>query len=209
AWHVVTGGVGLRDDASGVVELGWVGEMRDVPGVNHEGRFCRQRFDLGDGLFERTDHIGIGRLVEPDMAVTDLQEGELARLGCQCPIDNPERKWHAARDRPQHPSTRPGHALQHFSPAHIDIVVAFHEIAHGRPPRLVGPLGGDPAKTALIPGSQKSENLDVRMSALAQKRTSFGFALLSWSGQKQPTALAANIAASRRSYRSAPVRVWA
>src|SRR5262249_59569876 len=80
AWHVVHVESGLRDDASGVVELGWLGAVRDVPGVNHEGRFCRQRFDLGDGLFERTDHIGIGRLVEPDMAVTDLQEGELARL---------------------------------------------------------------------------------------------------------------------------------
>jgi len=52
AFHVEPG---LGDGVIGVVELGRSGEMRDVAGVNHEGRFCRQRFDLADRLPERDE----------------------------------------------------------------------------------------------------------------------------------------------------------
>ena len=71
----------LRDDAIGVVELGRLGEMRDVAGMNDEGRLHRQRVDLVDRFLERADGIRIGGLVEADMAVADLQECQPARLG--------------------------------------------------------------------------------------------------------------------------------
>src|ERR1700739_760909 len=67
--HVVDIAPSFGNGGIGVVELGRSGEMRDVASVNHEGRLCRQRFDLADRLPERADRIGIGRLVGADMAV--------------------------------------------------------------------------------------------------------------------------------------------
>ena len=65
---------GLRDDAIGIVEFVRLGEMGDVAGMDHKGRLHRQRLDLADGFLERAERVGIGRLVEADMAVADLQE---------------------------------------------------------------------------------------------------------------------------------------
>src|SRR5207247_6145082 len=64
------------------------------------------RSDLADRLLERADHVGIGRLVEADVAVADLQEAELAGLGSHGRVDDAERARHAARDCPQHPGPR-------------------------------------------------------------------------------------------------------
>ena len=80
ARHVMHVEPRLRDDAVGVVELRFQRQMADVAGMDHEGRLVRQRIDLGDGLFERAERIRIGRLVEADMAVADLQEGEALAL---------------------------------------------------------------------------------------------------------------------------------
>src|SRR5262249_43381006 len=66
---------GLRDDAVGVVEFGWLGEMGDIAGMNDEGWLHAKRLDLADRFLERAEGVGIGGLVEPDMAVADLQEG--------------------------------------------------------------------------------------------------------------------------------------
>ena len=46
ARHVVNVEARLRDDAIGVVELGRLGEMRDIAGMNDEGRLRRERADL-------------------------------------------------------------------------------------------------------------------------------------------------------------------
>ena len=63
---------GLRDDAVGVVEFGRLGEMGDIAGMNDEGWLHAKRLDLADRFLERAEGVGIGRLVEPDMAVADL-----------------------------------------------------------------------------------------------------------------------------------------
>src|SRR5262249_13573487 len=101
----------LRDDAVGIVELGGFRQMRDVPGVDHECGFYWERLDLADRLLERADHIRIGGLVGAALAGADLQEGELASLGGEGAVNDPERAWHAARDRPQYPGSGPGHAF--------------------------------------------------------------------------------------------------
>ena len=74
AGHVVHVEASLGDDPVGVVEFGRLGQMRDIAGMNDEGWLHRQGLDLVDRLFERADGVGIGGLVETDMAVADLQE---------------------------------------------------------------------------------------------------------------------------------------
>src|SRR5215831_3657531 len=99
--------------------------MRDVPSVNHKGRLRRQRLDLDDGLLERADHIGIGRLVEADVTIAYLQKIELARLSSERPVDDSDRPGHTPRDRPQNACPRPRHAFQYFPPAHAEMVLTF------------------------------------------------------------------------------------
>ena len=48
--------------------------MRQISGMNQEVRRLRQRIDLVDGNLQRSVHIGIGGLVESDVAVADLHE---------------------------------------------------------------------------------------------------------------------------------------
>ena len=98
AGHVMDVEPALRDDAVGIIELGRLRQMRDVAGVDHEGRLHRHRLDPIDGLFQRADRVGIGRLIEADMAVADLQEGQAGRLLLGGPgrVDEAERAWHAA-----------------------------------------------------------------------------------------------------------------
>src|SRR5690242_2879647 len=63
----------------GVIELLIAGELRDVAGVNDEIGPVRQRLHLGDGFAEGSTSVGIGWLVEADVAVADLRKRE--RLG--------------------------------------------------------------------------------------------------------------------------------
>src|ERR1700722_17985166 len=91
--------------------------MADVAGMDHEGRLLRQCVDLGDGLFECAERIRIGRLVETDMAVADLQESETARFLRDRLAHDAERVRHAAGNGPQNTGAGPGHAFEYFAPA--------------------------------------------------------------------------------------------
>src|SRR5262245_9678825 len=131
ARHIVHVEARLRDRLIGVVEFLHFREMRDVAGVNHEGGFDGERLDLPDRFIERTEHIRIGRLVETDMAVADLQEGQ---RGCRLRpglTDDAERARHAAHNRPQHTGSGPGHAFEYL--ASIDtravaVVIECHRL---------------------------------------------------------------------------------
>jgi hypothetical protein len=93
ARHVMHVELGLRDDALGVVELGGLRQMGDVAGVDHEGRLHRHRLDLVDRLLERAERVRIGRLVEADMAVADLQEGQAGGLASRLRLaDRPSER---------------------------------------------------------------------------------------------------------------------
>ena len=91
ARHVMHIELGLRDDAVGIVEFDRLGQMGDIAGVNHEGRLDRHGLDLGDALFEGAQRVGVGRLVEADMAVADLQEGHAGRFGRHRRAHKPQR----------------------------------------------------------------------------------------------------------------------
>jgi hypothetical protein len=47
--------------------------MRQVPGVQHEGRLLACGLDLGDRSAQRRGDIGIRGFVEADVAVADLR----------------------------------------------------------------------------------------------------------------------------------------
>jgi len=70
--------LGLTDQLVGIVEFVGLGEMGDIARMDHEGRarlHC-QFLDLADGFAQRAERVRVGRFVEADMAVADLQEGE-------------------------------------------------------------------------------------------------------------------------------------
>src|SRR5581483_1921172 len=60
----------------GVIELLLAGELRHVAGVENEIWLDGQRLHLRDRFAEGCASIGVGRLVEPDMAVAKLDKGE-------------------------------------------------------------------------------------------------------------------------------------
>src|SRR5205814_4582684 len=60
------------------VELLWLGEMRQVAGVENEIRRRRQRVDLGHRFLQGAEHILVSLLVETNVAVADLHEGEIS-----------------------------------------------------------------------------------------------------------------------------------
>src|ERR1700685_4672616 len=125
--------------------------------MDHESWLLRQRDDFAHGLLKRAKRVGIGWLVEADMAVADLQECQaLGFLRLRLAHDA-QRVRHAAGDGPQHAGADPGHAFENF--ASVDAIVAV-EIAHchspmkrtgPRPLRLLGLL-----RTRLIGGAAYS-----------------------------------------------------
>jgi hypothetical protein len=60
----------------GIIEFGRLGKMRNVAGVNDEGRLDRHRLYLGDGFAQRTERVGVRRLVKADVTVAHLQKRE-------------------------------------------------------------------------------------------------------------------------------------
>jgi len=108
---------GLAEHLVGVIELRRFGQMGDVPGMNNEGRLDLHGLHDADRLAQRAQCVGIGRLIESDMAVAHLQKREARRLGRQSLADQSDRVRHAAADGPQHPGARPNHAFEYLAAA--------------------------------------------------------------------------------------------
>src|SRR5207244_2171562 len=100
ARHVMHVEPRLRNNAFGIVEFGWLRQMRDVASVYHERRLLGQRPYPSYRLLQRALGIGVGRLVKTHVAVADLQEGEAFTLLRQRLIDDAERSRHSAGDGP-------------------------------------------------------------------------------------------------------------
>src|SRR5262245_13124443 len=122
AGHVMHVEPRLRGDAVGVVKFGWLGQMGDIAGVNDEGWLDRKRSDLVQRFVERADSVRVRRLVESEMAVADLKEGQPTRFGGPCLADNAHRARDAAGDGPQNAGASPGHAFENFAPADAALV---------------------------------------------------------------------------------------
>jgi len=83
ARHIECCQSGCLDRLIGVVELHVLRQVGNVAGMKHKGRLDPHRLDLGDSLLQSGERIWVHRLVEADVAVADLQEGEgtLRQLG--------------------------------------------------------------------------------------------------------------------------------
>src|SRR6185369_9566145 len=109
--------------------------------MDHECRLGRQRIDAPDGLLEGAERVGVGRLVESDVTVADLQERQPARLLRHGGVDDAKRAGHAAGDGPEDAGAGPGHAFEHFAPAHalaagiLTAVAVLMVFAHRLSPR--------------------------------------------------------------------------
>src|SRR5947209_8619131 len=64
----------LLEHLLGVVEFLVAGELRHVAGVDDEIGLVGQRLHLGDRLAKGRARVGVRRLVEPDVAVAQLDE---------------------------------------------------------------------------------------------------------------------------------------
>ena len=68
--------LGLADDLISVVEFVGLGRVSDVARMDHKGGTRLDCLYLADGFAECAKRVGVGGLVEANMAVADLQEGK-------------------------------------------------------------------------------------------------------------------------------------
>src|SRR6266850_168257 len=106
--------------------------MREIAGVQDERRLFGSRLDLCDGGTQRGGDIGVRRLVEPDMAIADLDEAEAAHApavtqGAARGLLNRHALEHAALQGPHGSSADPSHTLQEPAPIpNLLVIVLFH-----------------------------------------------------------------------------------
>src|SRR4051794_37684527 len=97
--------------------------MRDVAGVDHEGWLRRHCLDLADCLFERAIDVGVRGLLEPHVAVADLQEGERACALRHRLVHKPKGARYAASDCPEDAGPGPGHAFENFAAVNAIVIM--------------------------------------------------------------------------------------
>ena len=100
--------------------------MAEVAGVDDEIGRDRKRVDLVDGRLECAVHIGIRRFIEADMAVADLNEGQIT-FGITHLLAKGARSGNPAGNAPNHPRTGPGHALQKSATVYSVVVVVVND----------------------------------------------------------------------------------
>src|SRR4051812_12040326 len=90
--------------------------MRQIAGVKDERRWLGRSFDLGDRRPQCRGDVSVRRLVESNVAVTDLDEAEDAGFVRRCSAAARPAQWrsfeNAARQRPDGPRAGPCHAFQ-------------------------------------------------------------------------------------------------
>ena len=86
--------------------------MRQVSGVDEKIRTARGRIDSPQCGLKRRGDVGVGRLVEADVAVADLHECEIRLRGRLHWFAEHPRRGHSAGKSPNQAGAGPGHALQ-------------------------------------------------------------------------------------------------
>jgi hypothetical protein len=108
------------------VELSRLGVVRQIAGVNNEVRLILECIDLVDGRLKRSCDILIGRLIEADVAVADLNEMEFVHgsfsVLTECLLE--PRSHHYG---PNYAGTGPRHALQKVSTVDAIVVVIVND----------------------------------------------------------------------------------
>src|SRR3954454_900191 len=103
----------LLDQLIGVVEFLVLGQVADIARVDHEAWLHGQQLDPVDRFAERAERIRIGRLVETDMTVADLQEAERTGQGFRGKrLAEAHGLGETAAEGPEDPGAGPGHAFE-------------------------------------------------------------------------------------------------
>ena len=115
--HGVDLQIGGAQQLRASIELLGCRKMSNIAGVDQEGGLVFHRGHMTQCLLERAGDVGIHRLVEAQMTVADLGEGEagLGRLG----LSDDARPRDAAGDGPDHGAAGPGHAFQESAPVGV------------------------------------------------------------------------------------------
>src|ERR1700722_1009028 len=123
--------------------------MRDVASVNDERRFVFDTHDVVQRLLERPGDVGIDWLVESQMAVAHLGEGEtrFRRLG----LADHMGPGNSAGDRPKHCTTGPGHTFQKSAAVRIE-KFGGHRHTPSRPGPSALACVHEPFTSVFIPG---------------------------------------------------------
>ena len=95
--------------------------------MDHEGGFGRKAIHLADRFLQGPERVRIGRFVETDMAVGNLQEAETRdRLSGRFRRFDAKKSrgfWHASAERPDDAGSRPNHTFERAAP--VDPFVRF------------------------------------------------------------------------------------
>jgi hypothetical protein len=120
-------GLGFLQHLVDGVEFCGLRQMADVAGVEQELGPHRGRVDLLNGYPQGGHHVGIGGFVEPHVAVTDLNEAQLARLGSSGGqtgrIAEAVGPQNSAFNNVQSSGSSPGHAFEKSTAVNAIVVV--------------------------------------------------------------------------------------
>src|SRR4029077_5324288 len=114
AWHEV--GLLRRSSPQYLVEgveFTGLGELAEIARVNEKVRFVRHCVNLVNCRLQGGSDIWVCWLVKTDMAVANLDKGEVTTLAGMVPgaLGECPRHWNATTQSPHQSSTRPCHAL--------------------------------------------------------------------------------------------------
>src|ERR1700722_14138607 len=106
------------------IELRGLGVLSNVASMNHEVwqlHPCRDNIDSVDGFLQRPRYIRISALVESNVAIADLDEGEVLYLPnpastALCRLRQQPGRRNSAGHRPEESRPCPCHAPQKIAP---------------------------------------------------------------------------------------------
>jgi hypothetical protein len=140
------------------VEFGGLGKVGEVAGVENQVRLADGGVDLVDGHLQGTVDVGVGRLVEADVAVADLNESEVGGFGLVFGSAEQLRTGYAAGERPYYGGAGPLHALQKAPAVYVVIKFGNHFVS------LVFRFGCENSSTSLL-----EEALRINASGVKSK----------------------------------------
>src|SRR5208337_3820321 len=132
AWHVMNIELGFADGFFGIVELHGLRKMGDIAGVDHEGGPDWKVAHLADRFLQSSQRVGVGRFVEADMAVGNLQEAETRGLLSgrlrRTRAEELRGFRHATAERPNDAGPSPDHTFEGAAPVDPCVLLVVRHV---------------------------------------------------------------------------------